>query len=154
MARQALLNYSTKIEAGKTASEIQEILGTHGAKAVLINYKDGLIDSLSFQVETPQGDIGFRLPIDPDAVLKILQRQQALGKLRHGGEPDRPQAVRVAWRILKDWIEAQMAILETEMVKIEQVFLPYMITHDGRTLYEGMAEKGFYLTQGRNEHSD
>ncbi len=59
-------------------------------------------------------------------------------------------AARVGWRILKDWVRAQMAILETEMVEIEQIFLPYMEAKDGRTLYETMIDKGFYLTEGNN----
>jgi hypothetical protein len=43
-----------------------------------------------------------------------------------------------------------MAILETDMVRLEQIFLPYMITPDGKTLYENMVDKGFYLTEGKD----
>ncbi len=132
----ALLNYTTGIEAAKTVSELHKILASHGAKSILTDYDDdGQIDALSFRVSTPQGEAGIRLPINPEAVLVVLQRQSRLGKV-----PRRyvckPQAVRVAWRIVKDWTEAQMAILETEMVKMEQIFLPYIVGNDGRTLYE------------------
>ena len=34
------------------------------------------------------------------------------------------QANRTAWRIIKEWILAQMALIETEMVSVEEVFLP------------------------------
>jgi hypothetical protein len=61
------------------------------------------------------------------------------------------QAVRIAWRIVKDWVRAQMAILETEMVRMEQIFLPYMITRDNQTLYEAMVDRGFHLTEGKEE---
>src|SRR5438552_18436509 len=44
------------------------------------------------------------------------------------------QAVRVEWRIVKDWVEAQLALIETRMVTAQQVFLPYAIMRDGRTL--------------------
>ncbi len=65
------------------------------------------------------------------------------------------QAGRVAWRIIKDWVDAQMAIVETEMVTIEQVFLPYMLMKDsGYTLYEAMVNKGFYLPEGRGENDN
>ena len=63
------------------------------------------------------------------------------------------QAVRIAWRIVKDWVRAQMAILETEMVKMEQIFLPYMITNNNQTLYESMVDRGFYLTEGKKDES-
>jgi hypothetical protein len=55
------------------------------------------------------------------------------------------QASRVAWRIIKDWVDAQLAIIETEMVTLEQVFLPYMQVKDNKTLYEVMIEKRFLL---------
>ena len=143
----ALLNYTTSIEASKTVSEIQKTLVTHGAKSILIEYDNGgLIEALSFRVTTPQGDAGIKLPINPDAVLAVLSRQSNLDKVPKR-YVNRPQAVRVAWRIIKDWVEAQMAILETEMVKMEQIFLPYIIGQDGRTLYE-VAVSSHLLTTG------
>lgn len=46
------------------------------------------------------------------------------------------QAQRVAWRVLKSWIEAQIAIIETGMVAADEVFLPYQIVQGGETVYE------------------
>ena len=146
-----LLNYTTQIEATKTVGEIQGILAGHGAKSILIDYSnDGQIEALAFKVLTPQGDIGIRLPIDPDAVLKVLTEQNRLGRVPRR-YINRPQAVRVAWRIVKDWVAAQMAILETEMVRMEQIFLPYVMTRSGKTLYEALAQRHFQLPEGREE---
>lgn len=146
-----LLNYSTQIPAAKTAGEIQSILGRHGAKAVMIEYgDDGSAEALSFRIKRGPDSLGFKLPIVPDAVLKVLQDQYDSGTLRsHQGRPDREQAVKVAWRILKDWTEAQMAILETQMVTMEQIFLPYLLTKENKTLYQVMIDRGFYLPEGR-----
>lgn len=140
-----LLNYTTQIEAIKTVGEIQGILAAHGAKSILIDYShDGTVEALAFKVLTAHGDVGIRLPIEPEAVLKVLTNQNRLGKV-----PRRyvthAQAVRVAWRIVKDWVAAQMAILETEMVKMEQIFLPYAVTKDGKTVYELFEEKQFKM---------
>jgi len=145
-----LLNYSTRIPAVKTAGEIQALLAKHGAKAVMIEYgADGGVEALSFKIRRGEDSLGFSLPIEPDAVLKVLKRQYGSGQLRsHQASPDREQAVRVAWRILKDWVEAQMAILETEMVTMEQIFLPYLLTGENKTLYQMMLARGFYLTGG------
>ncbi|MBA7645267.1 hypothetical protein ES703_53022 [subsurface metagenome] len=146
-----LLNYSTRIPAAQTAGEIQGILAKHGAKAVMIEYGDGgSAEAMSFQIKRGDNSLGFRLPIEPDRVLKVLQDQYDSGKLRgHQGRPDREQSVKVAWRILKDWVEAQMAYLETEMVTTEQLFLSYMLTGDNKTLYQVMLDKGFCLPEGR-----
>lgn len=149
-----LLNYTTTIEAMKTVGEIQGNLAAHGAKSILIDYgDDGTVEALSFQVPTPHGQVAIRLPIAPDAVLKVLTQQNRLGKVpkRYANHA---QAVRVAWRIVKDWVEAQMAILETEMVRMEQIFLPYVITQGGRTLYEAMVDRHFQLGTREEDKSE
>lgn len=150
----ALLNYTTQIEAIKTVGEIQGILAGHGAKSILTDYDaDGNVEALAFKILTPHGEVGIRLPIDPDAVLKVLTEQNRLGRVPRR-YVNRPQAVRIAWRIIKDWIAAQMAFLETEMVKMEQIFLSYVITGSGRTLYEVMIDRHFQLGTGKEDKSE
>lgn len=110
-----ILNYTTKIDAFKTQSEISYILAKHGARAILQEFDDkGHVEAISFKLRTPVGD----------------------------------QAERVAWRIVKDWVEAQMAILESEQVSMDQVFLPYMVNQEGKTLYELYASKQLMLGNG------
>jgi len=145
----ALLNYTTKIQAEKTASEIQRILANHGARAVMIEYDiGGQIEALSFKAQTPNGDVGIKLPIDIKATMRVMERQVTLRKIPRSFANE-GQARRVAWRIIKDWVEAQMAILETEMVKLEQIFLPYVVSDDGRTVYERLLDSKFQLPEGQ-----
>lgn len=142
-----LLNYTTSINPQKTVGEIMGILAGHGARAILMNYSDdGSIEALSFQIDTAQGRVGIRLPVDPDAVLKVMDRQGVARKYL-----SREHALRVAWRIIKDWVKAQVAIVETEMVRMEQVFLPYMIVKEDQTLYEAMRDKHFLLGEGKEK---
>jgi hypothetical protein len=55
----------------------------------------------------------------------------------------RPQAKRIAWRQILRWIEAQMAFARTGMVKIQEVFMPYIqVSITGQTLYERFEQKG------------
>ena len=61
---------------------------------------------------------------------------------------DREQAERVAWRIVKDWVEAQMAILESEMVQMDEIFLPYMIGSTGKTLFEAYKSNQLAIGEG------
>ena len=124
-----ILNYTTKVDAMKTQSEIIYILAKHGARAVLQEYGDeGNVEALSFRIKTPAGDQAIRLPANVAAVEAVLKRQKI--------KADWFQAERVAWRIVKDWVEAQMAILESEMVTLDQIFLPYMLNRQGQTFYE------------------
>ena len=133
-----ILNYTTKIEAGKTIGEIQCILAKHGAKRIMHEYDDnGTCIALTFSIMTPCGERVFILPANTEAVYNVLIKQKV--------KCDKAQAERVAWRILKDWIEAQMAILESGMVEMEQIFLPYMANAQGQTVYQLYKEKNLLL---------
>ena len=46
------------------------------------------------------------------------------------------QAERTAWRNVRDWIMAQMAIIEAGQVAMEEIFLPYLTDSRGRTMYQ------------------
>lgn len=122
-------NYTTKIDVHKTLGEIHGALAAHGARKVMFDYdNDGNISAICFAINTPLGERGVKLPANVDAAYTVLQKQKV--------RCDREQAERVAWRIVKDWVDAQMAILETEMVQMDEVFLPYMIDRRGSTLYQ------------------
>ena len=44
-----------------------------------------------------------------------------------------------------------MALLEIEMVKIEEIFLPYMVNSSGETLFERIVQRGFLLEAGEKQ---
>lgn len=142
-----LLNYTTTVEASKTVGEIQQHLVKHGCKQINLRFDDaGNINGLSWHVHlvhpTTKADLGeipFKMPIDADAV---LQRLKESGPPRYA---NRAQAYRVAWRILKDWVEAQMAVIETRQVMFAQAFLPYLELPGGESLFHHMIEGGFQM---------
>lgn len=137
-----LANYTTTVTARRSIEEIQSILVKHGAKHILTDYEEEEPVGLAFMIPTPYGDTGFRLPANISAVQRVLKRQRVRSYI------EREMAARVAWRILKDWVRAQVAILETEMVTIDQVFLPYMETGNGKTLYQTMLDHHLQLPGG------
>lgn len=141
----ALLNYTTKIDVEKTISEIQRSLAKHGASAILTDYEDGYVKAISFKVPINGNPIGFRLPTDWQPVLELLKEDRKVPR----SLVTQDQAVRVAWRIVKDWVEAQMAIIDTRMVSMEDVFLPYAVTKNGLTLAESF-KAGSNLLEGGN----
>ena len=142
-----LLNYTTSIPASRTVAEIQEILVKHGARSLLMDYlKDGSISALTFIIPTTKGDLHFKLPVNTDAVFKVLQSNHPRVKDRPlYADKDRAQAGRVAWRIVKDWILAQMALIELGMVKLEEVFLPYALLPSGETYFASLERSGFKM---------
>lgn len=143
-----LLNYTTGIDADKSAGEISKALRKIGAQSVLTDYDPNgdFIVALTFRLNLHGNDVSFRLPCDWKPVLEILQNDRKVPRNKCTQE----QAVRVAWRIVKDWVEAQAAIIETKMVSTVQVFLPYAVMKDGQTLFENIqAKPGMLLGDGK-----
>lgn len=140
----AILNYTTTIEAFKTVSEIEYILVKHKAKSVMKNYEGESITGLSFLIDTGAVQVPIRLPVKVDECLQVLKREKQKSP-RSNIKATREQAERVAWRILKDWVEAQMALLDIEMVRLEEIFLPYIEMQNGQTIFERLEEKQFLL---------
>ena len=133
-------NYTTKVPAAQSVAEIVGALAAHGAAKIQQDYKAGRPISIAFMIETPAGPRGFRLPSSTDRVSSVLSRQKV--------RVDDAQAERVAWRILRDWVMAQMAILETEMVAMDEIMLPYMLDDQGRTAYELYQSRQMLIGEG------
>jgi hypothetical protein len=55
----------------------------------------------------------------------------------------------MAWRNIRDWVLAQLALYKTENVEMPQVFLPFATDARGKTLYEKVVTKQFLLGDGR-----
>lgn len=145
----AVKNYTTKISVDTTVHEIEKILSEHGAKKILKDYDGaGNITAVSFMVEIDGRDIPFKLPIDLNAWIALLNKAVAeRSGIARRFENDADQARRIGWRVIKDWIDAQMALVETKTVKLDQVFLPYVWDmNKDQTFYEKFVEnKGKFL---------
>jgi hypothetical protein len=142
----AILNYTTTVPVDRTVAEVQRALVKHGARAIQLEYDDkGAIQSLKFGLMTPAGVRGFVLPANVEGVWQTLARQRQKGQIQPRFVT-REQAARVAWRIVKDWVEAQLAIIESGQITADQALLSYMVADAaGRTVYELMAARQFAL---------
>lgn len=140
MAGKGPLNYTTSVEADKTAIECIGILTRHGATKIGISVgEDRQPDGLDFLIRTPFGMRAYSLPINTPGTEKALLKAWR----EHRIEPrfkEPAQARRVAWRVLKDWLEAQLAMIEAGAVELPQVMLPYMRVDEDKTLYAAWME--------------
>lgn len=79
--------------------------------------------------------LNFRLPCKVDGVLAALKKEKV-----QASYCNRDQARRVAWRIVKDWIEAQLALHRAGQAELDEIFMPYALAPDGRTAYQMFRE--------------
>lgn len=132
----AISNYTTKIDPDKTIGEISRMLSKFGATRIITDYQNGEVASLQFMIQVKDRMIFFQLPANAEGVLKTLERDNVPRQWRNI-----EQARRVAWRIIRDWVESQLAIVDAGQAQMAEVFLPYAIAQDGQTLYQQL-EKG------------
>jgi hypothetical protein len=143
-----ILNYTTSIAAEKTVAEISKILVKAKASAILTEYSpEGLPAAVNFRIMTEFGLMTFRLPSNADKVYEVIVRDAKVPR----SQRTLAQANRVAWRIVKDWCEAQTAMIEAALVDVAQVFLPYAQDGAGNSVYDNLRMRRFgeYLLNQR-----
>lgn len=141
----AIKNYTSNVSAFQSLGEIQGALAGHGARKIVIDYDDeGQPIGVIFALETLNGTRGFSLPANVDGVIEVFRKQKV--------KPDREQARRTAWRNIRDWILAQIAIVESGMVQMDEVFLPYLTDETGKTLYQAYLGGQLLLNSVEEDH--
>lgn len=140
-----LKNYTTGISYRKSVAEIEQYLSLMGATKVMKTYfGDGRISSLTFGLTIEGKDLAFQLPANSDQVFEVLKAQYKRGPRKK--QKLQEQAENVSWRIIKDWVYAQLSLIKIGQAKVEQVMLPYMYNGE-KTLYEHLRDGGFKFAQ-------
>jgi hypothetical protein len=151
----AIKNYTSEKSVEKIFTELQQTLGTHGAKQISFDYgDDGKVHGVQFVIKVKDRFFPIKLPARVDQAQAVLKRQYENGEIKsHIGTKvySYDQAYRVAWRNILDWVQAQMALLEIDMAKMEEVFLPYMLDRQGVSYFERIEQRGFMLESGKSQ---
>lgn len=147
--RKGIKNYRARAEGMENNSQkIQWALSRVGAKRVFFEYgKNGRMEGIGFIIETPHGEFPVQLPARIDKVAQIMYKKP----LKELNESQELQSYVTAWANIRDWVDAQCALIETEMVKTEEVFLPYFTDKEGKTFFESIEHQGFHLGAGKSE---
>jgi hypothetical protein len=137
MTKRRIANYTTEVDAASSVGEILGALSRFGASSINVSYDASQPSSITFAILVSGVTIGYRLDANADGVLAVLERQKVQPRYRT------PQhANRVAWRLLRDWIRAQLAIAEAGAASMPHLMLPYAVGPDGRTLSEAIDSGG------------
>ncbi len=149
MTNTKLKNYTTTVPASKSIGEILGLLQEFGADEIMLTNKDKKAVGLSFSMVCQGQKLYFSVPANIDKCHSALWDAYINGKTRYQKEYKdlRDQAEKVAWRILRDWVHAQLSIVSLEMVEIAQVFMGNIITDLGtqKTLYDRMVDNRLKL---------
>lgn len=135
-----ILNYSTTIAVEKSMGEVIGALTGRGVTRISSMFDDeGKPAGINFTMKTDYGVREFELPIKVEGVLKAMTADRKVPRSQCTHE----QAARVAWRIAKDWLLAQSALIDAELATLDEVLLPYMVAGPrGETVYSMIRAQG------------
>jgi tRNA nucleotidyltransferase/poly(A) polymerase len=147
--KKLIKNYTTEVPVEKTIAEIQKMLVENGARGIAIEYDElGKIKDIFFRIAVQNKELPFRLPAKPERVYAALHEGKPSHYHNRYGKLWKEEAERIAWRICKSWLEAQITLINLEQAKLEEVFLPYLVVGTNKTLYQAMEEQHFLLPSG------
>ena len=139
-----LANYTTSVPVTRTVAEVEVMLANAGAVGIQKKLAGAKIESLVFVIQQDEVYLRFRLPVNAGACTEILmagyKRPRANTHKRI-----KEQAERIVWRILRDWIRAQLSIIELGQAELTEVFMPYLLAKGEQTMYELLKERGFKM---------
>lgn len=151
MAAQVIAFSKTEVSAEKTALEIEDMLRKHGCEKIGKTFESGRIKAIYFQIATSDATMPFTLPVNVEPIYQMLyDKRRGSAQFPWGGQELKvleqrlhDQAERTAWRIIWHWLKAQLALIQTQMVNVAQVFLAYMLVSENETLYQNLSAGGF-----------
>jgi hypothetical protein len=147
--KRLIKNYTTDVPVERTIAEIQKILAQNGAQGIALEFQNGSVKDIYFKIILNNKELPFRLPAKAERVYQSLWGEKQEWEHTRYGEGWRQQSERIAWRICKTWLEAQITLINLEQAKIEEVFLPYLVMPSNKTLFEMMEHNQFLLPDKR-----
>jgi hypothetical protein len=134
-------NYTSTVPIERSVLRIEAALAKFGAEQITKSYRDGRLDGFSFRIQSNKTALNFLLPCKEQEVARYLNKQlkrPTVASVRRIEE----QAPRTAWKLIQDWIEAQLSIVLLGQADPIEVFLPY-VWNGTQTFYEVLRDKEF-----------
>lgn len=154
-----LKNYTSDVAVHVTIGRIEQVLLRCGVTGITKEYgAASKIVAITFHIDIHGAGqrVAIRLPADEKKAQEALWLDYVgTDKLTNCGtelcyNPRKrkkkadfaPQAERTAWKLIQDWVEVQLSMIQLKQAEFEQVFLPYV--WDGRqTFYARLKDEGF-----------
>lgn len=151
-----LKNYTSEVPVPTTIMRIEQTLIRCGVNGIEKEYtREGSVIAITFRIQLEEDKpMRVRLPVDVDNACDMLYKEYMGsdllpdGKIIYGSrkrrERDsfREQAERTAWKIIQDWVEVQMSMVQMKQADFREVFLPYF-WNGKRTFFSMVKESGF-----------
>ena len=164
-----LKNYTSEVPVSETIAKIERVLLKCGVSGITKEYDpDSRVSAMRFHIALETGaTVTVRLPANVERALDALWADYVDGDALNpkgdalqypGGRKKKrrmdfqDQAERTSWKIVQDWVEVQMSMIQMKQAEFAEVFLPYV--WDGKqTVYDRVRDNGmrFLLPEKTDE---
>ena len=138
-------NYTSSVPVTNSINYIEHRLSTAGASHIAKFYEGNRPVGMIFQITHNNVPLTFKLPAKSESVFNVLYN--AVKRPRPSTKDNiRMQSDRTAWKILSDWIDIQVTMIQLEQAEFTEVFLPYFYDQkSNKTLFEKVASNEIRL---------
>lgn len=160
-----LKNYTSEVPVFQTITRIEKVLIQCGVLSIEKEYGPAAeVSAIRFKIPGPTGGtLNVRLPADKDRAQDALWLNYADGaevtsdgKFKNWQSYKKKtrkdfaqQAERTAWKIVQDWVEVQMSMVQLRQAEAAEVFMPYV--WDGKaSFFQRVKAANFPLLLNQN----
>ena len=133
-----ILNYTTVVHESKSIESIRSSLVDCGVHTVAVEHQNGFPTCLRFSIMHSGQSMIFVIDCKINFVLDYLQELKIAQKYK-----TEAHARRVAWRLIKTWIDLQLSFVKIGWRTVEESFLSYVEIARGITFYKTLEVQGF-----------
>jgi hypothetical protein len=152
-----LKNDTSDVPVSTTLHRIEQVLIRCGVCGITKEYSDtqGTIAAVTFSIAMGEGHpMTIRLPAKVNEAQDALWRDYAGADISPDGKTChspykkktkgsfREQAERTAWKLVQDWIEVQMSMVQLKQADVREVFLAY-VWNGRETFFSRLQANGF-----------
>jgi hypothetical protein len=140
-------NYTSSVSSEKSVSQIEITLVRHGAKNIFKTYEDKSLNGIAFTMPINGKDIPFKIPARTANIEKRML--SSIKKPRKGTiDKIKQQSARTAWKILLEWVQIQMTLIDMDQADFMEVFMPYIYdSKSQQTFFDRFKNDGFKLLE-------
>lgn len=141
---QQIKNYTSTVPIERTIASIEKELVKIGVTHIEKSYSDGVPVGIIFTVDLQKKKVSFKIPSNIDAAYDVIIKIPAYK--RKSKTWLKAQAGRTAWKIILNWVEVWVSMVQLKQAEAMQMLLAFAYDKKtNQTFYEKVSGDGYKM---------